>query len=65
MEISQNDYMKWEDEQLGKECPFHPGKLIKRGDYGNWCGGKTEVGTYCQGSKFPLPLGEYLTIKPE
>lgn len=42
----------WWKYSVNKPCPLHPKKLIKSGRWGNWCGDKNEIGTYCNGG-FP------------
>ena len=58
MEITHKQHDDFLKAQIGKECQFHPGRIIKDGKWGNWCGGKTEVGTWCEGNKYPRPNGD-------
>lgn len=46
----------WRAYQIGKECPKHPGMLIKKGKYGNWDGVKTAFG-WCDGGS---PTDEFI-----
>ena len=41
----------------GKPCQYHPAKLIKNGEWGNWCGEKDEMGRWCDGG---WPTQEWL-----
>lgn len=39
----------WQEFMVGKPCPRHPHKTLKDGKWGNWCGEKTQLGTWCDG----------------
>lgn len=62
MEISRQQFDEWVEAQVGQPCKEH-GSIIKKGKWGNWCGQRTELGTYCTGNKYPNPNNEALTIK--
>lgn len=57
-----DDFM---DSQIGKFCLKHPGHKIKSGKWGNWCGAKTELGTWCEGNTYTHEMteGEPLIIQ--
>jgi hypothetical protein len=59
--ITQQEYDDWLKSQVGKPCNKH-GSPIKRGNYGNWCGNKDELGRWCAGNDYPHDGA--LTIKP-
>ena len=50
----------WQDWIVGKPCPKHPQSLIKDGKWGNWCGNKTDLGTWCDGG---WPTEEYKKLR--
>lgn len=50
--ITRTEINAWQQYLVGKSCPKHPQNLIKTGNYGNWCGQKDILGTWCNGG-FP------------
>lgn len=56
MELTRNELDKWQDDLVGKSCPKHPENIIKRGQWGNWCGHKDKFG-WCDGG---FPTEEWL-----
>ena len=60
--ITEKEYNKFWDDQIGKPCEIH-GTIIKKGKYGNWCGQRTKYGTWCVGNLYPRPENTNLIIK--
>lgn len=48
--VSYTDEEWWnkKEAEVGQLCVEH-NKVIKKGKYGNWCGGKDQFGRWCEG----------------
>lgn len=38
---------------IGKPCPMHPNRTVKKGNWDLWCGGTDELGRWCNGGAIP------------
>ena len=48
MNLTREQLEKWQEYLVGKDCPKHPGHIIKDGKYGLWCG-IHEFNGWCDG----------------
>lgn len=55
--LTREELEAWDKHILGKPCPRHPERLLKRGKFGTWCGQRMSDGTWCSGG---WPTDEWL-----
>lgn len=54
---TQKELDAWAKYEIGKPCLKHPDRIMKKGKYGPWCGGKDELGNWCDGG---WPTDEFI-----